>query len=127
MVAQRVLKIKTPVHLIAEDKKYLLKPEHEEGLMSLEQAVSLFLQGSEEPLPFYVEPAYEYVKQQYGRGTIAPVQKAMDKLNNDLTNGYKPELELLLNGISPEVALDDQFEQLTGDIIDPVWRAFLGK
>ncbi len=116
-----------PVHLLTEEKVFSLHPDIESDLMNLEQAVDCFIQGSEQPLGLYVEPAFAYVKQLNGRGNNTPINQAATKLEDVLESGFQPEIELLVHGMSPEDVLDEQFEQLTMDIVNPVWRALNGK
>lgn len=127
LVVQKVLNKVLPVYLLCQENSYVLQAGHEAELMQLDEAVECFWQGSEQPFPLYVEPAFEYIKQRYGRGTILPMQKALTKLDDELNKGYQPELELLLEGLGPEDVLNDEFEQLVDEILDPVWRAFIGK
>lgn len=126
LVLQQVGK-SLPVHLFTEEKNFLLLPDKAGDLMSLEQAIDCFIQGSEQPSPLYVEPAFAYAKQLTSRSAKTPIQQAISKLEDELEKGFQPEIELLVYGMNPENVLDEQFEQLAMDLLNPIWRALNGK
>lgn len=79
--------------------------------------------GSTRPLPYYVEPSFNYARQQQSkRAKIPPLVKAVDSLKFDLEKGYQPEWELLLSGGGEFFESGSEFEQLALDLMCPLYE-----
>jgi exodeoxyribonuclease V gamma subunit len=85
--------------------------------------IEAFVQGCREPSPLLVEPAFSYVRQLHAaRSVVPPLDKARESLQNILEKGYEPEWALLYRDMEVETILDERFEGLCHDLLDPIWR-----
>ena len=89
----------------------------------LKMLIEGFILGCEEPSPLLVEPAFSYVRQlAAARASVPPMDKAKESLRKSLEKGYEPEWALLYRNMEVEEILDDRFEGLCHDLLDPIWR-----
>jgi exodeoxyribonuclease V gamma subunit len=90
--------------------------------VDLEDLMAVFAQGSTQPSPLFVEPAFAYVQQLHAtRPVDAAIVKARKHLLNSLEHGFEPEWALLFRNARTELLLDNRFEALCRDFFDPVW------
>ncbi len=95
-----------------------------QALPGLEELLGRFLEGCRRPSPFYIEPAFVYVRQEESRwAKISPLEKAEISMRHRLENGYEPEWALLLDGSEQESLLGEEFEEFCRDFMGPIWRA----
>lgn len=117
----------TTTYIVATDSSLRIDAAtSEETIPKLVTLLSYYKLGCTSPIPFYVEPAFAYVKQLTSkRARIPPLAKAVEKLQVILDSGYQPEWELLLEG---GVAFDTvEFEHLATSLLLPVWEAVHGR
>ena len=50
------------------------------------------------------------------------MDQAKESLRKSLEKGYEPEWALLYRNMEVEEILDDRFEGLCHDLLDPIWR-----
>ncbi len=110
-----------PLYLLARDVEFCFgEPENAE--QSLIQLLEIYLQGWEQPSPFWIEPAFAYVRQLDRAGARkSPLEVAKEKLQYVLDNGYEPEWSLLLRN-RQETALGQEFVTLCESVLYPIWR-----
>ncbi len=88
----------------------------------LESLITVFAQGSRQPSPLFVEPAFAYVQQLHAsRSVDEAIVKARKLLSKTLENGFEPESALLFRNTRADLLLDDRFEALCRDFFAPVW------
>ena len=89
---------------------------------TLERMVELFVQGSRRPSHLLVEPGLRYVRQlQAVRASTPPLTKACDYLREQLDLEREPEWALLYGNMETEAILGPEFQELSLEIINPLW------
>ncbi len=90
---------------------------------NLEKMISHFVLGTCEPSTFFVEPAFQYVKQLgNSRARLSPMSKAVDTLRKKLELGYEPEWVLLYGNCNDvSTLLTTDFESHCRDIMAVIW------
>lgn len=92
------------------------------GGPGLERILELFAEGSRRPLPLFLEPGLEYVRQEgNSRARSTPMAKALGVYHARMENGYEPEWTLLYGTRKAEEVLDAEFLDLCREILFAVW------
>ncbi len=93
------------------------------GGPDLETLLRNFDNGCRAPSAFFIEPAFDFARQQAKKTSVSPVDKAQKTMNQRLLNGYEPEWQLLFSGSGEEIALGPEFERLCHEIMCPIWSS----
>ncbi len=90
----------------------------------LHRLLDLYRNGCSSPSKLYVDPAFAYCLQvvsNRGKGKKEPLQKAVEDLQKKISKGYAPELDILFPEPDARTLLDDEFEQLSRDLLLNLW------
>jgi exodeoxyribonuclease V gamma subunit len=88
----------------------------------LEKLIDVYMRGKSRPSKLLLEPGLEYCRQKLSsRARISPLQKAGNCLRTCLDNGYEPAWSLLYRNLEDESVIDDEFVEMTEQILLPLW------
>ncbi len=110
--------------LISSDMD-LLFPADMSAQEILVQLIEIYVAGQTNPHLFFVDPAFEYVKQQSSsKARKSPVDAARDELLKSVESGFEPSItKLYEQGVDPETLLDEKFEKICQTLLYPGWKA----
>jgi exodeoxyribonuclease V gamma subunit len=115
-------------HLLSDSDDLIFAPE----LAETEQLVAwlaLYEQGQQHPHAFFVEAAFEYVKQVHSlacskNAKVPAITKAEEQLAAAIKQDYEPELKLLSRNIREiNQLLNQDFEQQCQQLLQTAWTA----
>jgi len=76
----------------------------------LPRILDLFIEGCCRPLPFFLEPAFAYARQDASpKARTAPFEKALASYRQRMEKGYEPEWQLLYGDAPADKVLDGEF------------------
>jgi exodeoxyribonuclease V gamma subunit len=88
----------------------------------LERLMAIYTEGSRQPSPLFVEPAFAYVQQLHAsRPVEAAIVKARKHFLNSLEKGFELEWGLLFRNTPTDLLLDERFEALCRNFFNPIW------
>jgi exodeoxyribonuclease V gamma subunit len=94
---------------------------------SLQVLLELFVEGRCRPLPLLLEPALAYARQAESLSARStPLSKAVKIYEERLEKGYEPAWAILYGEVAAEEILDEEFEDLSRDLLSPLWRCVHG-
>ncbi|MGR9073370.1 MAG: exodeoxyribonuclease V subunit gamma, partial [Gammaproteobacteria bacterium] len=117
--------------LICRDADLRLAPDAARP-EALPELLEIYRRGLEEPSDFFVEPAFEYVRQALkmagsNRVRSDPLDKAGGRLKIQLESGFEAEMRLLFRNVEdPAALLGERFESYCRDLLLPAWEAVDG-
>ncbi len=90
----------------------------------LADMITLFIQGSRQPSPLFVEPCLAYCKNFLSkRAKIPPLTKAQETFRDGLEKGYHPSWQYLFGHLPVEEVIGSSFEEVCKRYYLPIWEA----
>ena len=115
-----------PTFLLSEDQDLRLPPSFAPQAILI-KLIELFIQGTTNPLLFFIEPAFGYIQQAWkishgNRANKPAIDVAIEKWQQSIDSGYELEIMKLCQSIEdPGLIFNEGFERHCQSLLQPIW------